>query len=553
MLDAFDLYLTFVTNKDTNDDQMVRMKYQRARLYYEYNHFDKAAPLFAEIADKHPKHEVGPISANLLIDCLNIMARTDALARSSDRFLASPDLMRDQDLKRVCAEQKGSVKWVKADAEKRAGRYKNAGKLFLETFNDNPHGPKAVQVLYNAALMYDAARLVGQAIRVRQNLIKLFPNTPEAQKALYQIAENFQGIALYERAAENFESFAIKYPGEKESAEALGNATFFPRGLGQDDKAIKDNGDFIRFYGQRKPAEAAGVFFSIGDIYAREKKWDQVVRHYPEFLSRYGSTRPDLQVVAHVRMGEILWRQSCPVGDGVNGACEKLERVQAGGAASDQVNLTKGKQMGVKSRTQCGPETKSKITLVTRNETKAHEAQKHFAAALAVYQSHAGNVSGANEAERAERTEITNDAAAHARFMQGEVLFEKMLSIPFPDQLAFSSNPALKRQDTESKRRFATWLKEKQRILESARAVYLDVLPFKQAHWTIASSARVGQLFQNLADGLYTAPIPSPAQLITDLKKMGATAAQIQEYVGQFREHFCDQLVDRTRLRWLRR
>src|SRR5262249_19290786 len=63
MLDAFDLYLTFVTKKDTNEDQMIRMKYQRARLYYEYNHFDKAAPLFAEIADKHPKHEVGPISA----------------------------------------------------------------------------------------------------------------------------------------------------------------------------------------------------------------------------------------------------------------------------------------------------------------------------------------------------------------------------------------------------------------------------------------------------------------------------------------------------------
>jgi hypothetical protein len=56
----------------------------------------------------------------------------------------------------------------------------------------------------------------------------------------------------------------------------------------------------------------------------------------------------------------------------------------------------------------------------------------------------------------------------------------------------------------------------------------------------------VGQLFQNMADGLYTAPIPSAEPLITDLKKMGVTHAQLQEYVDQFRDQFCDQLVDQA-------
>src|SRR5262249_42599122 len=160
------------------------------------------------------------------------------------------------------------------------------------------------------------------------------------------------------RAAENYETFATKYPGEKEASDALSNATFFRRGLGDDDKAIKDSNDYIKFYGQRKPADAARVFFQQGAIFEKEKKWDALLKHMEEFISKYGSKAPDLQVVAHQKMGEVLWRQSCPLGEGTNGACIKVERVRAGGAAS-MITTKRGKKIARK--TQCGPETKSKI------------------------------------------------------------------------------------------------------------------------------------------------------------------------------------------------
>ena len=47
---------------------------------------------------------------------------------------------------------------------------------------------------------------------------------------------------------------------------------------------------------------AAGVFWSIGAVYEKEKKWDALLRHLQEFLTKYGSKRPDLQVMAHVKM-----------------------------------------------------------------------------------------------------------------------------------------------------------------------------------------------------------------------------------------------------------
>src|SRR5262249_61481615 len=126
--------------------------------------------------------------------------------------------------------------------------------------------------------------------------------------------------------------------------------------------------------------------------------------------------------------------------------------------------------------------------------------------------------------------------------MQGEVEYEKLLGVPFPQGLVF--DPKLKKKNEESNKKFEAWMKEKGKILEAAQKTYQDVLVFKQAHWTIASSARIGQLCHNLAAGLYTAPIPSPSALVDVLKKAGYQQKDIQEAVDNFHDTYCDRLTD---------
>src|SRR5450432_76296 len=72
MIGAFDTYLKYVPDaKET-----VTIKYRKARIYYEYNHFEEAAPLFEDIVTKHQKHELAIYSANLLLDSLNALGKT---------------------------------------------------------------------------------------------------------------------------------------------------------------------------------------------------------------------------------------------------------------------------------------------------------------------------------------------------------------------------------------------------------------------------------------------------------------------------------------------
>jgi tetratricopeptide (TPR) repeat protein len=540
MLEAFDTYLGLVHASDA-DDQMIRIKYQRARIYYEYNHFDKAIPLFADIADHNSKHELGVIAGNLLLDSLRIMGKYDAVAKFADRFLQNPDLMKDQEFAATLRRIKSETRWAAADRLRTQRKYKDAARMYVEIFNDAPDSPRAPQTLYNAGINYEAARLVGRAIEVRKKLIEFKPDSPEAKKALYMIGENYHGLAYYNRAAENYEQYASKYPGEKEAADALANATFFRTGLGDDQKAIDDNNLYIKFYGQRKPTEAAEVFFKIGAIYEKERKWDQLLKHLQEFITKYGSKAPHLMVVAHVKMGELLWRQSCPI-EGVNGACIKVERVRAGGAAS--VMKSRGKKLRIKNKTQCGSDTAAKITYIKRNDAKAKEAQKHYATALSLYKTYLHSVPGENEQERAQRADLMGYYAAQARFTQAEEVYEKLLAIPFPQGLVF--DPKLKKKNEESKKKFEGWLKDKQKVLEAAQKIYQDVLNFKQAHWSIASAARIGQLFQNFADGLFTAPIPPPSELVATLSKAGYKKADIQDAVDTFKDAYCDALQDKA-------
>src|SRR5262245_53665670 len=68
MIEAFDTYIKYVPAAP----ELVKIKWNKARIYYEYNHFDEAIPLFKDIVDNHRQDELAIYAANLLLDCYSI-------------------------------------------------------------------------------------------------------------------------------------------------------------------------------------------------------------------------------------------------------------------------------------------------------------------------------------------------------------------------------------------------------------------------------------------------------------------------------------------------
>jgi len=554
MIEAFDTYIKYVPDSA----ELPTIKYRKARIYYEYDHIDEAMPLFEDIAEHHKNSDLAIYSANLLLDCLSIKHNFKKLEEKVDEFLASPELTKDQEFKVQLSKLKAGVQRMQlADLEKQ-GKNKEAAAMYIQLATDYPDDPKIDEVYYNAAVLFDKANLVGAAISARQQLLKVKPDSTLAKKAIFQIGRNYQNIAAFELAAENYETFANKFPGEKESATALYSASMFRRGLGENDKSIADVKDFIKLYGGRKEFvdKAAGVEFDTAQIYEQQKNTDALKKHFTAYLKDWGTKGGvDRQIIAHAKLGEILWKESCPVA-GVNGACIELTRTRAAGAArvaaekeAKKGKGKKGRKKGANLPPQCGPETKSKIAVHDRGPAKAKEALAHFAEALKLFKGGAAdkNVPGKDETERSARVNLMNYYAAESRMVQGDVEYEKFLKMNIPDKLDFSGAPpgssaakekAAKKKQEESKKKFETWIKTKTGQLTTTQKVYQSVILFKQAHWAIAASARIGQLFQDFSGQLYTAPVP----------KAGAAPPGYpqDEFEQYFHDAYCDAMTDQA-------
>jgi len=263
MIGAFDTYIKYVPDAP----ELVTIKYRKARIFYEYNHFDEAIKLFQDLVDKHVNHELAIYSANLLLDCLNILKRYKELLQTVEKFLANPVLMKDQAFREQMVSLKTDSLVAEAKQYEKEKNYKECGISFIAAAETIPNHPKHAERLYNAGLCFQNARLIGQAIKAREQLIKEHEKDILAQRALFQIAAGYHQLAYYQEAAKRYEEFANKFPGENKALTALGNAYAFRIGLGEFDQAVKDMLSYVKYYGDKKPQETASVVFQMTEVY----------------------------------------------------------------------------------------------------------------------------------------------------------------------------------------------------------------------------------------------------------------------------------------------
>ena len=86
MLTAYDRYLHILPG----GEQAPAMEYRRAKVYYELNQFETAAPLFDAIVAHYPDHELAVYSANLEMDCYATLRHIAELRAAIRRIKSSP-------------------------------------------------------------------------------------------------------------------------------------------------------------------------------------------------------------------------------------------------------------------------------------------------------------------------------------------------------------------------------------------------------------------------------------------------------------------------------
>jgi TolA-binding protein len=506
MLAAFDVYIEYI--KDPKDEELVGMKFLKANIYRRYNHFDQALPIFEDIYRNHRQHETAEFSVNLLLDTLNKTQKFDELIKWVDilledkKFIEKKEdlaerltVLKNQSLRKAAESLEKS-----GDANKDFSKYVACGEMYIDIFNRNPDAPGNDEVLYNAGVCFEKGKSIGTAIEMFKLLRDNYPKSSQAEKAIAKLGHNYANIAYYQEAAEQFELYAKKYGKMADAYGAMNDATFYRKGRGDDDQAIKNTHELIKLLKAKKKKDAkdvdsmAGAYFSLVTIYEKRGNDDDVVAHLKKYIKEYGKTGGGERLIsAHAKIGEILWRKSCKV-KAQTGSCVRIERERAVRQASKK----KGKRRkGSDQPKQCGPEAKIKLTVVARDEKLVKEAMGAFKSAIAVYE---GKGSKGDE-------KVAKYWYARAKFHQAEIDYEEFLSYKFPANLDFNKKNPTKAK--KSLQRFTEWFTNKTKTGEAARTKYEKLIfTIKDPAHAIAAAARVGQISQNFSDALFTAAIP---------------------------------------------
>ncbi|HTL31566.1 MAG TPA: hypothetical protein VL326_00500 [Kofleriaceae bacterium] len=365
-------------------------------------------------------------------------------------------------------------------------KYVAAGTSYLELYNANPSSTDGDELLYNAAVAFEEGHAVAGATQAFALLEKFYPNSKITARATARLARLYGDIAMYDKAAEKLEQYAKKYAGEKDALDAISDAAYYRKAIGDRDKAIADTQYFIKTFGAKRPKDAADAMWSLTSLYDSDP--NAQLAHLRDYIHTFGSKGgADRLVIAHAKMGELLWKQSCPA-TMHDGLCVK---------SNESANKT------------CGKGTTHTLVPIKRDERKLKEALQEFMAA-------------SKDFEKA-----GDDPAARYYFAQGKIAeadveMESFLGLGLPKNLDF--DPANKTKHELSLKRLDEWTRLKTKSAETANKKYEAVFAIKDAATSITAAERFGLLTLSFQSALVTGEIPR------DVKRGPKAADKIKAY-----------------------
>lgn len=449
---AADRFARLVPEDTPAGEHLVDIKYTAARIFYEYNQFDKAIERFEDIAMNHSSHRLAVVSANLMLDSLSIGRDYEKMWAWVVKFKSVPELNRpplDEVLEalelqlafKFCQDKEGEKAWAEA-----ATCYEE----YATNYPSSEYSPKA---LWNASVDWENASEIGKAIETRIRLLREHGDDELlAPRALYAIGQNYHGIAVYSEAARFYELFVDKYPKNDTacvpddqvsdvpcSMLALQNAAAFRGGLGQYEEAVANYDRYAAMF-PRDAEQISLLKFNTGRIYLDQGQYDKAIERFEEYLQRHAKLGPrSREIAAHTAIGRAYWRKNAR-----GAALKQFEK------AEDKFNA-KGFQAWLDS---------------------AEERFKQEAA----------------------------EAAAEARFMRGEAVFREAMAIQLTDETV---------EPRKAEEHMVRQLEKKAKLMLEAEPIYSEVITrFRSPKWGLAAMARLGMMYHDVAHQVENSPCP---------------------------------------------
>lgn len=287
-------------------EKYVEIKFKIGRLYYSYNRFDEALPVFESIVKTHPKTQSAVYSANLILDIYNLKKDYVGLAKAGKDFMSTPALSQagfDVDIKGI-VEKAGFKMGQDLEVSK---DYLGSAKAFDVFVQQNPKSSLVTSAQFNAAVNYERAGKMVSAIKMYEGISAssnkdAIPLKPKARKLLARLYER---TGQFEKAALEFERFAKENPKDPLVPDFYFNAAVIWDGFNKVNPAIQS---YEKFYETSRKADRTEAFFRIGEMQEREERRPGALKYYERYIQE-NPTNLEHIVEAHLRIAKLNRRK----------------------------------------------------------------------------------------------------------------------------------------------------------------------------------------------------------------------------------------------------
>jgi TolA-binding protein len=284
-----------------------------------------------------------------------------------------------------------------------------------------------------------------------------YPKDPRAPTALVNAAAVLEKAKEPERAAATYLEVPKRFPKAKEAPKAAFAAAQTYEQMAYYDKAAEAYA--IVAYKYPDDPQAADALYNAGALQQAQGRPKEAIKHYEAYAKRYREERKDAEDVSF-RVGVVYE--------------EAGERAKAAEAYGKYAARWRGGKYIVEAHARAA---RSYMAL-------GREKQTGEEAALAV---RAWKQSSKDKQKKLARF------AAEARYLEGELIFKDY------ERVTLNVKP----------KQLKKHLDKKTDLLVKAQEVYIQVVEYGDPSWATAALYRIGQMFENFANELKNAQVPS--------------------------------------------
>jgi tetratricopeptide (TPR) repeat protein len=257
-------------------------------IYYSYNYFNEAIPIFEQILFDDPGSSNAEIAGNLILDIYKLKDDMVGFADKGAQFLANSAVMRTKfgAQVRILMEK---ANYAKAEKLASAGDHLTSAREF-EKFIATTKSPElALAARFKAASSYEKAGELSGAANNYQ-LVLATPGSDPRTKSLQNDARNalakiYQQAGQLDLAAKQFAAYAESNSKDQKAVNGFFNAAVILDGLGNTEEATS-NYELYRKYSKR--SDRVDTFWLEAEMWRRRNLEKRAVQFYQLYLDNNG-------------------------------------------------------------------------------------------------------------------------------------------------------------------------------------------------------------------------------------------------------------------------